>query len=41
MKRAGFNDIWPIAVSCFSGEGLAPGVIDPETVFFKVTFSAF
>jgi SAM-dependent methyltransferase len=41
METAGFDDIWPIEVSHFTGDGMAPGLIDPETVFFKITFSAF
>jgi ubiquinone/menaquinone biosynthesis C-methylase UbiE len=41
MRKAGFDEIWPVSVSHFKADGIGAGVIDPATIFFKITCSAF
>jgi ubiquinone/menaquinone biosynthesis C-methylase UbiE len=41
MKDAGFGAVWPVTVSHFGAGGMSPELIDPETNFFKLTFSAY
>jgi SAM-dependent methyltransferase len=41
MQNAGFDDIWPVHVSRVPVDGIPEDVVDPATVFFSITFSAF
>jgi hypothetical protein len=41
MKDAGFRTVWPVTVSHFGAAGMPAEIIDPETNFFKPTFSAY
>ena len=41
MQKAGFEEIFPVSTSRVPVSGIPPELVDPETVFFSITFSAF
>lgn len=41
MENAGFSEIFPTEAAIVPVQGIPPELVDPATVFFKITFSAF
>ena len=41
MDKAGFKEIFPVSTSRVPVSGIPPELVDPDTVFFSITFSAF